>query len=61
MTNSLLVKTRLSMPSTSRLLFTNGTLILADRLIDDGELLFEQGVIQSAGPKLMPAKFGGER
>jgi N-acetylglucosamine-6-phosphate deacetylase len=32
-------------------LFTNGSLILPDRLIEDGELTVSDGVIESVGPR----------
>ena len=59
MTNTRGGKTPLADVSTSRLLFTNGTLILADRLIEDGELLVEEGIIGSVGPQKKRAKFTG--
>ena len=39
------------MPDSNATLFTNGTLILADRLIEDGELTVSDGVIESVGPR----------
>jgi len=45
--------------SGTSLLFTNGTLILADRLIEDGELVVEEGFIRSVGPRRKRAKFAG--
>ena len=40
-------------------LFTNGTLVLSDRLIEDGELVVEDGMIRSVGAKRKRAKFTG--
>lgn len=41
------------------LLFTNGTLVLPDRLIEGGELIVEEGTIRSVGPQRKRAKFAG--
>lgn len=48
-----------SQPSSPVILFTNGTLILPDRLIEDGELLIADGLIQSIGPPKARKKFTG--
>ena len=41
-------------------LFTNGTLILPDRLIEDGELLVSDGIIQYVGKPKSRKKFNGQ-
>ncbi len=42
------------------LLLTNGTLILSDQLIEGGELLVEDGLIQYVGPPKTRKKFAGQ-
>lgn len=41
-------------------LFTNGTLILPDRLIEDGELTVSEGLIQFVGPRRKRSSWAGD-
>lgn len=45
----------------SSILFTNGTLILPDRLVEKGELLVEEGLIQDVGPQRQRSSFLGQK
>ena len=49
----------LPMTDDNSVLFTNGTLVLSDRLMEDGELVVEDGMIRSVGAKRKRAKFTG--
>lgn len=59
MTNSNQAEATSSDELTAPLLFTNGTLILPDRLVEDGELLIEGGVIRFVGPRQPRPMFSG--
>jgi len=59
MTNPRTAKAPQAESPSSPILFTNGTLILADRLVQDGELVVEEGLIRSVGPQKKRAKFVG--